>query len=44
MDKQQAMLAEDSGEEWFEGQKVDFFAIDTQGIQFSNLESLQSIS
>jgi hypothetical protein len=37
VDKQQAKLAEGSGKEWFKGQKVDFFSIDSQGIQFSNL-------
>jgi hypothetical protein len=31
------MLAEGIGEEWLKGQTNDFFAIDTQGIQFSNL-------
>jgi thiamine biosynthesis lipoprotein len=31
-----AMLAEGGGEEWLKGQSVDFFAIDIQGMQFSN--------
>jgi thiamine biosynthesis lipoprotein len=35
-----AMLAESSGKEWLEGQKVDFFAIDIHGLHFSNLQSL----